>query len=190
MRKISKRKMTLNERLYSIGDRISGSFTLQFLIKGIGELDIVEVKENLILLSGKLPVLTLKLKGRTWSFDGNLPRIFVHDSDPPEDWNDAIFRRKLHAETGNCSELHLFQGENSSLLFRVLHSAMDAKGAQLVLRSLFALMRGESINPDPAFSSDIEIRKLLQPKRITRKEGNELKWPGFSIQSKDRNKTE
>lgn len=189
MSKNSKRKMTINERLYSIGDSISGSFTLQFLIEGTGELDIVSLKQNLILLSEKLPVLTLKLKGRTWSFEGKPPRIFVHDSDPPKDWNDALFRRKLDAESGNCSEIHVFQGESRSLLFRVLHSAMDAKGAQLVLRSLFALMRGESINPDSRFSSDSQTRKFLEDKKTIRKDGYELKWPGFSTQSENKYQT-
>lgn len=181
MSKNSKRKQTLNERLYTIGDAISPSFTLQFLIEGRGYIDANTLTEKLAHLAEQLPVLRLRLSGKTWSFDGKLPHVFSHDSEPPQDWNDPLFRRRLEVEKGVSSEFHLFKGNHDTLLFRVLHSAMDGKGAQLVLRNLFALLRNEPIHPNTAFLSDIEVLQGFGGQIPAVNVDFKPQWPGFSI---------
>ncbi|MEZ4772380.1 MAG: acyl carrier protein [Bacteroidia bacterium] len=181
----SKRKVTLNERLFEVAESIIPPFALQYIIEGTGLLEPEHVRNCLIQLVEKLPVFTLVLKGNRWAPEGGSPAFFVHEKPFSPDWNDPFFQNPIRAENGYCAELHLFQGQSSTVVFRVQHKVMDAKGIQLALYSLFALLRGETIHPDTNFSSDMEERGQLVEKETVVREGYASKWPGFRLSPQD-----
>ena len=173
--------MTFNERLYQIGESIFHPFALQYTIMGKGNIALEELHIQVNRLASLFPVLSLQLKGNSWYSTGNKPQIIVHEGAFPKNWNDPIFHKRLHAEMGQCAEFHLFQHENSTLIFRILHSAMDAKGVQMILKSLFALMRGEEVVGEAEFKSDMFARASLSKQGSTIRENYKLRWPGFSL---------
>ncbi|MDX2250543.1 MAG: acyl carrier protein [Bacteroidia bacterium] len=175
------RKVTLNEYLYQVGETLVPPFSLQYIIEGNGRLGVEEVRNSLIQLSEKLPILRLVLKGRNWSLGDHTPALIVHEKPFSGNWNDPIFHSPLNAEKNSYAELHLFQGKNSTLVFRVLHKLMDAKGIQLVIRSFFALLRGEPIEQNTNFSSDQEVQKRLWEDATAAREGYQSRWPGFPL---------
>ena len=175
------RKTSLNERLYQVGEHIAPPFTLQFIIEGIGQIEFEQLQQCIKGLSEKIPALTAKLKRNRWYFDGELPEVFLHEETFPTNWNAPLFRKKLNAKAGKCAEFHLFSGPNPKLLFRVLHSLMDAKGAQLILRSLFACLRGEPILAVDDFRTDVAVRNRISKHESVKREGYRLKWPSVAI---------
>ena len=176
-----KRKMTFNERLYQLGERIFQPFALQYIIEGSGTLDIERLKATLSQLTTLLPALKLQLKGKIWTSDGKPPTLFIHSEVFSSDWNDPLFHSRLQAEKGHCSEFHWFELPQPTLIFRVLHSVMDAKGIQRVLSSLFALLRGEEFSSDKHFQSDMLVRRQLAGSKGLSREGYSLQWPGFPL---------
>ncbi|MCB0851965.1 MAG: acyl carrier protein [Bacteroidetes bacterium] len=184
---IEKRKMTLNERVYTVAEKLAPPFVLQFIIKGTGVIEPVKMREAVAKLAEKLPVMRLQLVGRTWHFDGPLPEVISHEGPIPEDFSDSIFKKPLDPFSGRCMEIHLFHGENTSVLFRILHSIVDGKGAQLVLTSLFSMLRGDEIDINPGFISDIEVRKKLASPAHGEREGYGFKWPCFSLSENNHN---
>lgn len=180
----SKRKITLNERLYEVGESLVPPFALQYIVEGTGKLDAESLRICLTQLTEKLPVFTLVLKGDRWAPEGPGPAFFVHETPFSGDWNDPFFQTPIHTEEGHCAQLHLFQGDHSTLVFRVLHRLMDAKGIQLALTCLFALLRGETIHPDTNFSADMEERAQLVEKDTLSTEKYVSQWPAFSLSPK------
>ncbi|MEM6801139.1 MAG: phosphopantetheine-binding protein [Bacteroidota bacterium] len=183
MKKRYIRRLSLNERLYLIGQEISPSYTLQFLLEGIGEIDERTLQASLEKLVAKVPILRLKVSGSKWTYEGKMPKLYVHERDISSDVNHEIFKRELDARAGVIAEFHLFRGKRMVLLFRILHIAVDAKGAQLILRNLFSLLRGEEIDAIHSFPSDEELRKLLLREKPKQRAPYTLKWPSFTLDS-------
>lgn len=176
------RKTTLNERLYSIGEAMVPPFALQYIIEGEGKFDRDAFRAGVKKLSELMPVLTLGLKGNTWISDMGQPTVMFHKGSFSHDWDDPFFRQPLQAQKGKGAEFHIFEGENTVIVFRVLHSIMDAKGAQRILGNLFAILRGETVSPDRNFPSDTAVRKNVSATKGKSRDGYKLQWPGFSIQ--------
>ena len=119
------RKLTINERLYRISEKLSPPFTIQYIIEGIGDIDVNFLKEQIENLATVIPALKLKQEGRRWTFNGSIPKLIVHNYELPKNWEDNIFKKVLMKD---CCEFHLFKASNTTVMFRVLHSAMDGIG--------------------------------------------------------------
>jgi Phosphopantetheine attachment site len=173
------RKSTLYEKLYTMTEPIAPPFAIQYIIEGEGLLDPNDVQSKLEVLAKHSPALKLKLKGNKWSFDGDTPVLKIHDSDIPSNMDSSVFRTQLNSRKGHCCEFHLFQSSSSTLLVRVLHSAMDGIGVLILIERLFALLRGESISTIQQHTSDYEIRKANNSKTKFKVKKNHYNWIGL-----------
>lgn len=176
-----KRRRTLNEKIYSIAEGFSPPFAIQFVLKGKGQLDLELLEKAIQQLSDLIPALRMRLRGNRWEHSGPEARLFFHKKNLPEDWDDPFFRNPLSAGEGSASTFHLFRNEDDCLVFRALHSVMDAKGALQVLYHLFDLMNGQDIAPDASFPSDIAVRKAIARNRKRHREGYDFKWAALSL---------
>ncbi|MEO0470534.1 MAG: phosphopantetheine-binding protein [Bacteroidota bacterium] len=168
------RKISLNERLYQIGEELAPPFALQFVVKGKGTLETTDLQDAIQRLADQLPVMRARMEHRHWHFDEALPKVVEYDQPVPKDWNDVFF----HAKVEGGMRFHLF---SDGLVFRVLHRLVDAKGAQLILTALFQFMRGESIEVDSRFPSDEEVRKKLVGTNAPYREGYLLNQASLSL---------
>lgn len=52
------RKLTINERLYRISEKLSPPFTIQYIIEGIGDIDVNFLKEQIENLATVIPAVS------------------------------------------------------------------------------------------------------------------------------------
>ncbi|MEM8891463.1 MAG: phosphopantetheine-binding protein [Bacteroidota bacterium] len=173
------RKKTFNEYIYSLGQEITPSFNLQFLIKGKGNIHPDKLQAAIAQLADLLPQLRILSNGKRWIFGGDVPPLILHKHKAPEDLNHKHYRRELPDAAGNLMEFHLF--DEAELLFRIHHSVVDAKGAQIILRNLFALLRGEKAEPYAGFDTDEALRTQLCENSEMSRESYAFHWPGFPL---------
>lgn len=170
------RTKTFNESLYFLSQELSQSFTLQFLLLGAGILDKDKLETAIRTLADQLPQLRIRSTSTGWSFDGELPVVCTHTGSPPADLNVDLYK---HCSSEAMLEFHLF--DTAALLFRVHHSVVDAKGAQLILHALFSLMRDEPATIYSGFDRDDRVVRSLVPARKSTFQRYAFQWPGFSL---------
>lgn len=173
------RKKTFNEYIYSLGQEISPSFSLQFLIKGKGRIQPDKLQAAIAQLADLFPQSRIASNGKRWKFNGNVPCLILHEHRAPEDFNDVLYRKGLPDLGGRLMEFHLF--DESELLFRIHHSVVDAKGAQIILRNLFALLREEKVEAYSGFDPDEALRDQLSKRPEKSRESYAFRWPGFPL---------
>lgn len=173
------RKVTLNERFYTIGEQLHPPFVMQFVVKGNGVLNGQRMSKAIAVLTQLVPALQMKSNGRRWE-NGSTPVLHQHKTAVPDDLNHEIYQRKLNSSEGPCLEFHLFGGEQPALLMRVLHSLMDGTAAVHTLELLFALLRGETIAACTDFPSDEEFKQARSGEHPDNAPDYRLEWQGFS----------
>ncbi|MDW3650646.1 MAG: acyl carrier protein [Bacteroidia bacterium] len=173
------RKKTFNEYIYSLGQEVAPSFCLQFLVKGKGKIEAKELEQAISRLANILPQLRIQSRGKYWSFEGELPELIVHNELAPEDLNHEIYRKTLPNLKGSLMEFQLF--DERELLFRIHHSVVDAKGAQIILQALFALLRKEALEIYTGFDSDEALREQLDADGEIARASYLFQWPGFFL---------
>jgi hypothetical protein len=76
----------------------------------------------------------------------------------------------------DCCEFHLFKASNTTVMFRVLHSAMDGIGGLIVLKRLFELLNGNKSDAILSHFGDNRVRKELKVKPKNKKSLNTFSW--------------
>jgi hypothetical protein len=84
----------------------------------------------------------------------------------------------------HVAAFHLFTEGETALVLRVRHRVMDAKGAQWVLRCLFAHLRQAPLLGGADFPADEALRRQLAPAAAASRRGFRLQWPGMPLAQK------
>ncbi len=174
------RRLTLNERLYRINESLCPPGIIHYVVHGRGKIEPNELQEAIDMLISKTPALKLKLQGNMWTFNGPGPKLIIHDHAFPEDWNDSVFTSTLNPNNDGCCEIHLFQADRNSILFRVLHSAMDGVGGLTVLECLFALLNGLPCDVISHHPKDNEVRKSISDEVPNKRENYRFNCHGLN----------
>lgn len=174
------RKLTINERLYSIGESLNPPFAMQFIIDGEGLIDQNEFTKAVDKLSTIYPVLLLKRDRKKWSLKGEKPRIYVHENSRPVDLSAGFYKTNLNAEAGQCVEFHLFQTDATSLVIRILHAAMDGIGAMKLIYALFSILKNEFVETLKSHPTENELRAEIGVKPTKNGGGFASKWNGLT----------
>ncbi|MEL6257255.1 MAG: acyl carrier protein, partial [Bacteroidota bacterium] len=90
-----------------------------------------------------------------------------------------VFYEKTPDSKGALMEFHLFA--ESSLLFRIHHSVVDAKGAQIILTGLFSLLRKDEPSIYSGFDADGNVRDHLLSVPVKSQASYRFEWPGFFL---------
>lgn len=173
------RKLSFNEKIYTINEEISPAFAIQFVIEGEGLLEEELLRKSLLELTYKIPALQLKLKGEKWYFDEIIPKLIIHNKSFSNDLNSSIFKSKLSAELGRNCEIHAFQSNSTTLVVRVLHSLMDGIGVLNMIDTWFDLMN--KINVKTCLDHPIEedFKSTLSLVSTNKNQGFKFKWKGL-----------
>lgn len=143
------RPLSSNERLYIIGEELAPPFCIQIVIQGQGNLNLSQLTQAITKAQSYTPGSQLQLKGKL-----HFSRWIDSDSPPPvreitsHNWrgDDFEIRQFLQAPLKNSTcEVLLLQGNPQYIIFRVLHSVMDARGAQIWVNNVFKALRKESL---------------------------------------------
>ena len=173
------RALTLNEKLYGIGEELNPPFAMQFIIKGDNIIDPRLFNLAIDQLVDAYPMLSLKLEHKKWSYKGGKPLVLIHNKQCPEDFSSPLYRKKMNSNNGECFEFHLFQTEVTTIVIRILHSAMDGIGAMKMITTMFAILKGETAEKISIHPTEKELRNQIKVKRATNGGGFTNKWSGL-----------
>lgn len=137
---------------------------VEYLIDGIGELDVAQLQEALRVASLANPGVHMRLKGfwgwRYWDDNGPLPRLKVVESD----WdgmnseNAPFLGGPIDVRNGPIGEVILVNGPKVKVLvFRLHHSASDGQGIMHWSADVFRVLRGESPQGSKATTTDWDV---------------------------------
>lgn len=173
------RSFTLTERLYRAAEDLAPPFVLQYVVQGRGRCDPADVARAWQATAEALPALRLRGAAPRWQL-GAQPALHQAPTSLFDDWNAPLFHRPMAA--GQVAELFHGYGADSQFLLRIRHRVMDAKGVQLVLRHVFARLRGEVPRGVADFPADHVVRQQL-PASSAKRAGYALRWPSLPLAS-------
>lgn len=173
------RKRSLNEKLYTISEELSPPFAIQVVIEGEGRLEEERLRTSLLTLMDKIPALRLKLKGKSWYFDEITPNLIIHNEPFSRDLNSTIFKYKMSAKEGRTVEIHVFQGDSTTLVVRVLHSLMDGVGVLNMIDTWFDIMNSTSVSICSDHITEKEFKRSLSVKSTNNGRGHKFIWRGL-----------
>jgi len=179
------RPLSLNEKLYSVAQEIFPPFTIQLVVKGDGIIPNDLIKESVAKLIDHIPALQYKLKGNYWLDGGAGPNLIFHDIDFDDDLNSPIINSPLDDRKGITCEIHLFHGESTAILFRVLHSLMDGVGLLTMIDAFFDIINKKEISKKNDFISDEDLKSSLKTSNNGKHDDFNFRWK--ALESFDEN---
>ncbi|MEO0898591.1 MAG: phosphopantetheine-binding protein [Bacteroidota bacterium] len=191
------RRLTLNEKLYSVASEFAPPFAIQFILKGKGKIDLeylaarldqYRIHRNTSDKEPSFPAFFLAYHERKgWSYDGGVPSIILHQGPLPSDWNHPFFREAIDLKKDSLIELHIFRDQSDTLVFKTPHTVMDAKGGLIMLQTLLELSWKESpsISASP-YLADHQARKEAAQDSKKNREGYAFTWAGPNLDSADK----
>lgn len=174
------RALTLNERLYGIGEELNPPFAMQFVLEGNALIEPTAFQLAIDRLSAFYPVLFLQPNHQKWTLNGIKPTVCVHKKACPSNLSDSFFRDKLKAENGQCIEFHLFQTDRTTIVFRILHRIMDGIGALKLIEALFSILKGQTPIGVTIHPSEAHLKNKIEVKPKKNSGGFANKWKGLT----------
>jgi amino acid adenylation domain-containing protein len=146
------RAITFTEKLYLAGEKIAPPFAIQIVIEGVGDLLLEDLVRAVVKASDVCPGTKLKLQGNKWVSGDRYPRV----SEIKKENLESSLREKLRPKEAVALEVLLARDEGNQvdLVFRVLHSVMDGRGALLWIEEVFRALRDEKLIGAPSFDTE------------------------------------
>ncbi|MFN8674134.1 MAG: non-ribosomal peptide synthetase [Candidatus Sericytochromatia bacterium] len=197
------KKVSNSERFYQVCEKISPPFSIQMMLEGSGELSLETLSEALkeVAKVNKGTRLALKRKGlKQFWFDTKIPpkvkiadekffKEFEENKVLIDSTKNPYFYSNLDLENGRSCEVYLSNGKTTRVIFRALHSLMDARGLLFWAEEVFRYLRKEPLLGTNTTISDIEHYKSFEqnskvkkvplgarsPSPLGKKQGNDLR---------------
>ncbi|MEM7656654.1 MAG: acyl carrier protein [Bacteroidota bacterium] len=170
------RPLSLNERLYAAGETLAPPFALTYVLEGDGFLEDAAFQAAVAQVIEAMPALTFGRKAGRWVSNQQAPTIRCVATPLPDDWDAPCFAEGLGS---GVADFQLYAGK--TMVVRVLHRLMDAKGVQTVLRLLFAALRGEALQVEEAFPADVQLRAQIAAVDRPSRGGYAFRWPSLRL---------
>lgn len=172
------KKLSNSERFYQVCENLAPPFSLQMIVEGNGELSVKSL-ENAVRLASEAnrgTRLILKNSGlKKYWIDSEIPppikeihdksfhefdeqKIIIQSSKNPHLYN------RLDIEKGPTCEIIIIRGQKTKILFRALHSVMDARGLLFWSEEVFRALRGDELLGTNTTISDIDYYKSFNKK--------------------------
>lgn len=137
------RELTFTEKLYLTGESIAPPFALQIVVEGEGEVSLEALTRAVRKGSDTCSGVKRSFRSGKWIDSEHYPPVSERD---PKEW-DRSLNESLDPRAGKTAEVVLFRDkpEGLKLLFRVLHSVMDGKGALIWVEQIFRSLREEEL---------------------------------------------
>ncbi len=167
------RRLSSNERLYLVAEKLNPGFCIQIVIEGEGFISAHELRIAIDEASRVNPGSRLVLRGvlgwSRWVACGPTPRLRLLSSWLDDDSASYEIAQPLSPVMGPTCEV-VYSPPNSlsgiyRLVFRCFHGVMDARGLLHFAEEVFRQMRGEKLVGADSTLSDTELAQLLGAKR-------------------------
>ncbi|NMO57727.1 hypothetical protein HH310_42015 [Actinoplanes sp. TBRC 11911] len=133
---------------------------IQLVVTGAGRLHRDEWERAATLASAATPGTRLVRRGRYWSDTGRPSPVRLVTG------LDSALRRSLDPHHGPASEIYLADGDPATVVFRIDHSVMDARGTFLWVDNVFRALRGERPEPAASVLTESTLLDELGPRRV------------------------
>lgn len=163
------RKLSFNERLFVVGNRLSPPMMNQGVFEGKGILDVEKWKAAVEAASEANPGSRLVLRGVLgscrWVDSGVTPPVIeIENSNwSGNGWENAPFLKKpLDLKKGPTCEVLLIQGGTPRVIIRTHHAVMDGGGSFTWVFDIMRALRGEPCIGSRSTMTDLELAKSFE----------------------------
>jgi len=163
------RKMSYNDRLFAVVERICPPCLNQFVAEGEGSFDVEKWRDAVRIASAANPGSRLVLKGHLgrsrWVDSGNTPPVTEVDGNSWDGMGPAgapFLDKGLCLRNGPTSEVLLINGSPLRVCFRTHHAVMDGMGLLTWMEDIFRVLRGEEPKGSTATITDTELARANQ----------------------------
>lgn len=140
---------------------------MTFCVEGFGHVDVAQLREAVAAASEACPGARLRLRGRNWIDSGETPPVRVvegRELDPSALHEIPELGSALPDGTDANCEVLLFDGAAPTIVFRVSHIVMDARGMLLWIADVFRALRGEATIGAPSTVTIVDLEDPLYRK--------------------------
>ncbi|MCT4607319.1 MAG: non-ribosomal peptide synthetase [Marinisporobacter sp.] len=166
-KKIFKRDVSQNEKIYIQSQEIYTTLAIQFIIDFDGTLDKVKFQEAVKKAGDFCPGVRVSLKGNQWVDTQVTTPIFYREDDfDGYDFSKLrIFEKKIDVKRNPATEIYVLYSVNK-IIFRAFHGAMDGQGALIWVKNIFRYLRGEDLIEAKSEETDLSFVKLVKGKKF------------------------
>ncbi|MGX1850033.1 non-ribosomal peptide synthetase [Streptomyces sp. NPDC055299] len=150
------RPVSPTEWLYLAGGRLAPPFAVQIVIEGSGSIGPDALRRAVGEASDACPGARLRRRGRIWTDTGRPPAVRTVDR-----LGAALGAPLAPGDGRSCEVAVLTGGATSTLIFRVHHAVMDARGALAWMADVFRALRGEAPVGAPSPVHDLALLDVL-----------------------------
>lgn len=166
---IYRRKISQNEKAYIFVNRCFYPSTLQLIVEGVGDIRPDVLQNAVDQASIACPGSRVTQKGAFWIGNRTTPKVSLASNNQFDGYNfealDDVFNKKLTPESENNIEIVILRKQPYSVLFRIFHGVMDAKGAMLWIENIFKSLRNEPLLEAKSTLTDFEFAQKQGGKR-------------------------
>jgi hypothetical protein len=172
MKIVYTRKMSFNERLFVVADRLHPPIANRFVFEGSGVLDLGRLQNAVAVASDANPGSRLVLRGylaaSRWVDSGVTPPVIEV---PGGSWTDdrmeesPFLQKPLLPRTGPTCDVLLVRGDPMRVIFRTHHGVMDGRGTLTWAEDVFRALRGEPCSGSGSRLTDTELARSFQKER-------------------------
>ncbi len=168
------RKASPNEIVYTDMQDLYCSLAIQFIVEGIGDVEKDGFEEAVKKASLCCPSSYAILVKNKWVQASSLPMVhYIEDSlFDGYNFNEIdLFKKKMDYKEQPATEIYVFKGDVTRILFRIFHAVMDGRGALLWVENIFRAYRGEKLIRPNFSMNDIQFLNTLDKIKVNNKLG-------------------
>jgi len=143
------------------------TFSIQFIIEGVGEISLAKLKEAVHKACEACPGARASIIGRYWVDSERDPPIICLDSLDFDGFSfDRVdlFKTKIDSYQSPCTEIYYIKSPTPRMIFRVFHGAMDGKGALTWVSNIFKALRDEATFEAKSTLTDLQFLETIKNK--------------------------
>jgi hypothetical protein len=163
------RKMSFNERLFVVADRLHPPIANRFVFEGAGAPDPGRLRSAVAIASDANPGSRLVLRGylaaSRWVDSGAAPPVIEV---PGGAWTDdgledsPFLQKPLPPREGPTCDVLLVRGAPTRIVFRTHHGVMDGRGTLTWAEDVFRALRGEPSFGSGSRLTDTDLARSFQ----------------------------
>jgi hypothetical protein len=166
------KRVSTIEKLFLVYNRLRGPFANQFLVEGVGRIDVARVREAVRVASAVNPGACLRMRGhlakRAW-VPGPAPKVtLIRDAhwDGTSEVGAPFLDAPLDEHGPTCEVQIVESGNRTFLIFRSLHAVMDGQGTVFWAHDVLRALRGEAPIGHPCALTDTEFAAGLTDDKL------------------------
>lgn len=167
-----KRVVSKNEKLYRLLQRRYETFSIQFIVEGVGEIERKELEKAVLESFKYTPFINSLYKDGEWKEKKNISEIVCINE--IIDIKNKVFRIKNNVDNESSYNIFIFK---NGVVFNVFHGVTDGKGIQLWIENIFRILNKKRALKTNSLENDEEFIKKINFIKRERKLNLDIKIP-------------